>query len=164
MQESKTSSTDLEPVGKRRSAATVNEVVPFEPFDEFVFSLQDPNAVTRENIAAVAREVFGGGPETAEFIAKLVEHMLAVSESRAKIVAELVILGGHLQQMMKSTISHHTGRVGNTFQAQRKVPPYVWISSRRHSELRVRARDATSAATRSSPTMQKPFGSSASAN
>lgn len=119
MQESKTSSTDLEAVGKRMNSNTLNEVVAFDPMDEFVFSMQDPNAATRENIATVAREVFGGGFENAEFVAKLVEHMLAVSESRTKVVSELVILGGHLQQMMKSAISHQTGKVGNTFQAQK---------------------------------------------
>lgn len=118
--QSKTSSTNLEPAVRRQGNSVVNEVMPFDPLDEFVFSMQDPNAVTRENMAAAAREVFGGGPENAEFIAKLVEHMLSVSESRSKIVAELVILGGHLQQMMKSAISHHTGKVGNTFQAQKK--------------------------------------------
>ncbi|MFM0027489.1 hypothetical protein PQR70_14620 [Paraburkholderia madseniana] len=120
MQESKTSSTNLGPAVRRAGNSVVNEVMPFDPLDEFVFSMQDPNAVTRENMATVAREVFGGGPENAEFIAKLVEHMIAVSESRSKIVGELVILGGHLQQMMKSAISHHTGKVGNTFQAQKK--------------------------------------------
>ncbi|MFL9912001.1 hypothetical protein [Paraburkholderia sp. RL17-337-BIB-A] len=121
MQESKRSSTGLETVGKRMNSKTLNEVVAFDPMDEFVFSMQDPNAVTRENMSTVAREVFGGGSENAEFIAKLVEHMLAVSESRSKVVGELVILGGHLQQMMKSAISHHTGKVGNTFQAQKKA-------------------------------------------
>lgn len=120
MHQGKTSSTHLEPAARRPGNSVVNEVIPFDPLDEFVFSMQDPNAVTRENMAAVAREVFGGGTENAEFIAKLVEHMIAVSESRSKIVGELVILGGHLQQMMKAAISHHTGRVGNTFQAQKK--------------------------------------------
>ncbi|WP_131542664.1 hypothetical protein [Paraburkholderia hospita] len=99
---------------------TVQEVAPFDPLDEFVFSMVDPNSVTRDNIAKAARDVFGGGAESADFIAKLVEHMMSVSESRSKIVAELVILGGQLQQMMKAAVTHHTGKVGDSTMARRK--------------------------------------------
>jgi hypothetical protein len=120
MQKGKTSSTELKTAGRPPVMSAVHEVTPFDPLDEFVFSMQDPNAVTRENIATAARKAFGGGAESADFIAKLVEHMLSVSESRSKVVAELIILGGHLQQMMKAAISHHTGKVGNSFQARRK--------------------------------------------
>lgn len=90
------------------------QMVPFDPLDEFVFSMQDPNAATREKIAAAARDVFGGGAETTELVAGLVEHMMAVSESRSKVVAELIVLGGHLQQVMTMAINYHIGRMGDT--------------------------------------------------
>jgi myosin heavy subunit len=119
MQTGKTSSTELKTAGRPPVMNTVHEVTTFDPLDEFVFSMQDPKAVTRDNIANAARKVFGGGAESADFIAKLVEHMISVSESRSKVVAELIILGGHLQQMMKSAISHHTGKVGDSHQARK---------------------------------------------
>ncbi|MGF6637116.1 hypothetical protein [Paraburkholderia tuberum] len=134
MQNRKTSSTDLMPSSRGPvpgllpgitphddSAGNAADMVSFDPINEFVFSVQDPNAVTRDNIAAAARDVFGTGPEHTDFIAKLVEHMLSVSESRSKVVQELIILGGHLQQMVKMAITHHTGKVGDTFPARRKA-------------------------------------------
>jgi myosin heavy subunit len=119
MQTGKTSSTELKTTGRPPVMNTVHEVTTFDPLDEFVFSMQDPNDVTRDKIANAARKVFGGGPESADFIAKLVEHMISVTESRSIVVAELVILGGHLHQMMKAAISHHTGKVGDSFQARK---------------------------------------------
>jgi myosin heavy subunit len=119
MQQSKTSSTNTQSLALPRGKSTAREVVEYDPMDDFVFSMQDPHAATREKMASAARKVFGDGPENTDFIAKLVEHMLAVSESRSKIVSELVILGGHLQQIMQAAITHHTGKVGNTFVAQK---------------------------------------------
>ncbi|KDR40840.1 hypothetical protein [Caballeronia glathei] len=121
MQSRKTSNTSLGAVTKESATDLVSEVVPFDPFDEFVIGMRDPNAATRENIAVVARQIFGGGDENKDFIAKLVESMLAVAESRAKIVAEQVILGGTLTQMVVATINHHTQKVGDTFNARRKA-------------------------------------------
>jgi hypothetical protein len=120
MQIGKTSSTELR-TGKMPVANAVQEVVPFDPLNEIVFSMQDPNAVTRDNIAAVARQIFGGGEETADLIAQLVEDMIAVAESRSKVVSELVVLGGRLQRMMKQIITHHTGKVGDNWKARRKA-------------------------------------------
>ncbi|MEM5370961.1 hypothetical protein V4C53_33680 [Paraburkholderia azotifigens] len=120
MQTSKTSSTEIKLAGRPPVIAAVHDVTKFDPLDELVFGLQDPNAVTRNNIANAAQKIFGAGPESADFIAKLVEHMMSVSESRSKVVAELVILGGHLSQMMKSAITHHTGKVGDSMKARRK--------------------------------------------
>jgi hypothetical protein len=121
MQISKTSGTSLGPVRNGVLPSAVNEATPFNPLDEFIFSIQDPNAVTRDRIASAARNVFGGSAENTEFIAKLVELMLAVSESRSTITRELVILGGHLQQVMTSTIANQIAKVGDTFAARRKA-------------------------------------------
>ncbi|MCC8397262.1 hypothetical protein LJ656_32325 [Paraburkholderia sp. MMS20-SJTR3] len=134
MQNGKTSRTDLRLSGRApvpgliskttyqdNDAASAADLVSFDPMTEFVFSVQDPNAVTRDRIAAAAREIFGTGSESSDFIAKLVEHMLSVAESRAKIVQELIILGGNLQQMVNMAITHHTGKVGDTLAARRKA-------------------------------------------
>ncbi|WP_180736621.1 hypothetical protein [Paraburkholderia sp. PGU19] len=134
MQNGKTSRTDLRlssraPVHRMvptntyqdDDTASAADLVSFDPMTEFVFSVQDPNAVTRDRIAAAAREIFGSGPEGSDFIAKLVEHMLSVAESRAKIIQELIILGGNLQQMVNMAITHHTGKVGDTLTARRKA-------------------------------------------
>jgi myosin heavy subunit len=120
MQTGKTSSTEIKLAGRPPVVDAVHDVTKFDPLDELVFSLQDPNAVTRDNIANAARKIFGAGPESADFIAKLVEHMMSVSESRSRVVAELIVLGGHLSQMMKIAISHHTGKVGDSEKARRK--------------------------------------------
>lgn len=132
MQNGKTSSPDRRPNGRGLvpgfvtkgslppTDANAGQMVPFDPLDELVFSMQDPKAATRDKIAAAARDVFGGGAETTELVANLVEHMMAVSESREKVVSELIILGGHLQQMMTMAINHHTGLVGDTPKSQRR--------------------------------------------
>ncbi|RZF23787.1 hypothetical protein EVC45_42320 [Paraburkholderia sp. UYCP14C] len=134
MQNGKTSSTELKP--SRRApvpglllGSTSHDgnaepdavAAPFDPMNEFLFSVEDPTAVTRDNIAAAAREIFGSGQEDTEFISKLAEHMVSVSESRSKVVQELIILGGHLQQMMKLCITRQTAKVGDTFPARRKA-------------------------------------------
>ncbi|MGF6265357.1 putative nucleic acid-binding Zn-ribbon protein [Paraburkholderia youngii] len=134
MQNGKTSRTDLRlsrraPVHRMvptntyqdDDTASAADLVSFDPVTEFVFSVQDPNAVSRDRIAAAAHEIFGTGPENSDFIAKLVEHMLSVAESRAKIVQELIILGGNLQQVVNMAITHHTGKVGDTLTARRKA-------------------------------------------
>jgi hypothetical protein len=119
MQTGKTSSTELKTLGIAPALKSVHDVTTFDPLDELVFSVQDPNAVTREHVAEAARKVFGAGPESAELVSKLVEHMLSVSDSRSKVVAELVILGGHLTQMLKLAIGHHTGKVGTSLKSMR---------------------------------------------
>lgn len=119
MQTGKTSSTELRTAGRPPvMSSAVHDVMKFDPLDELVFTLEDPKASTRENIANAARKVFGSGPDSTDLIAKLVEHMIAVSESRAKVVAELIILGGHLQQMMKSAINHQTAKLGDSHKAK----------------------------------------------
>src|SRR4051794_10759513 len=100
MQNGKTSSPDRRPNGRGLVPALKNngtlpptdanrrQMATFDPLEEFVFSMQDPNAATRDKVAAAARDVFGGGTETTELVANLAEHMMAVSESRAKVVSE----------------------------------------------------------------------------
>ena len=140
MQNGKTSSTELRlskraPVpgllsGSTSRAGNTNPdaaTASFDPINEFLFSVEDPTAVTRDNIAAAAREIFGSGQEDADFIAKLVEHMVSVSESRSKVVQELIILGGHLQQMMKLCITRQTAKVGDTLPARRKAAQLCFV-------------------------------------
>jgi DNA repair exonuclease SbcCD ATPase subunit len=97
-------------------------MVPFSSMEDFELSnTPEPRKVNRAAILATVRDIFGSDDDNADLVAKLVDNLVAVAESRRKIATELVALGGNLSMSYEQIRNRTVAKMGDTVAAHRKA-------------------------------------------
>ncbi|TCK32493.1 hypothetical protein B0G84_8298 [Paraburkholderia sp. BL8N3] len=86
-----------------------------------IFEKHDPRRAHRDNIERIIKRLLGDAPEFSELVIQLVENMMAVADARARIAADLEVIGSQLINSMYILKNVFIGKAGDTIAINRKA-------------------------------------------
>lgn len=99
----------------------IHPPVEFNDALDDIFEKHDPKRVHRETIERAVRKALGNDPALEDLTVQIIESLMAVAEARARVAADLVVIGGQLINTMYSLKNVLIAKAGDTIAINRKA-------------------------------------------